>query len=319
MLDSFCYSMKHALVALTLILLAAQISGAGDLGGDSLRSFCMLLLNVSANTPQNATAVAPVDAAPASIQTRSTQYYGALAALASANQSIAKMLDAGLPTLRANDAYMAAEQWLEGQSALEEIGSKADYNFVLENVNQISQIESTAFAVQDDFNILSSRLGNATAGANLTYAIDLRDSALSEFRDERFDEAKNLIEQSYAEISSAETAAVHSQTLVESTRKNIESFLRENWQAMLGAFAVMCVLFFIFQKRIRRFMAISRMNSLMHEKEVLQSMLRELQRDYFEKGGVNEMTYHVKTKKFGDLIRNINRQIPLLKEELKRI
>ena len=31
------------------------------------------------------------------------------------------------------------------------------------------------------------------------------------------------------------------------------------------------------------------------------------------------MTYHVKTKKFGDLIRNINRQLPLMKEELKRI
>ncbi len=309
--------MKYGLPVLAFFLLSAQIFGAGDFGGDSLRSFCMLLLNVSANATQNST-VTEI-AAPPSIKTRSSGYYGAVAALASANQSIAAMADAGLPIARANDAYVAAVQWLEGQSALEEIGSRADYGFVLDNAEQIARLESTAFALRDDFKILGSRLGNATQGSNLTSALELRDSALSEFRDERFEEAKSLMEQSYAEISSAETAAVHSQTLVESTRKNVETFLRDNWQAIAGVFVAIGVLFFIFQKRIRRFVVSARINSLMHEKEVIQSMLRELQRDYFEKNGVTEMTYHVKTKKFGDLIRNINRQLPLMKEELKRI
>ena len=55
------------------------------------------------------------------------------------------------------------------------------------------------------------------------------------------------------------------------------------------------------------------------ERAVIEKLIRGMQREYFEKGGMNELSYHIKTKKFGDLIRNINRQLPLLKEELKRI
>lgn len=239
--------------------------------------------------------------------------------MVSANASIQKMANAGLPVIHARDLYLAAGQWLDGQSAKEEIGETSDYRFVSQNVQQILQLESSSFALQDEFNVLDLRLANATSGANLTAALALRDSALAEFRDERFDEAKTLIDQAYAEISSAEAEAVRSQTLLESTRKNVETFLRENWQTILAIIAVVCVLLFIFQKRIRRFLINSKINSLSREKVVLQGMLRDLQRDYFQHGSGNEMTYRIKTKKFADLIRNINRQLPMLKEELKRI
>lgn len=303
---------------LMVLLLLAPLFAAGDSGDAPLRSFCMRLLNIPA------TAQAQNDSnetifAPPNITTRSAEYYEAVNGLALANISVQKMANASLPVLRAFDTYVAAAQWLEGQSALEEIGGKADYRFVTDSVYQISQLSSTSFALKDELDVLSSRLANSTEGANLTAATALRDSARVEFRDGRFEEAKSLIEQSYAEISAAESEAIRSRTLVESTRKNIEMFIRDNWQKFALAFAAIAVVLFIFQKRIRRFLVSSKINSLMHEKEVLQGMLRSLQRAYFEGGTVNEMSYHIKTKKFGDLIRNINRQLPLLKEELKRI
>ena len=310
--------MKQLLAALVIALLISPLFASGDAGDAPLRAFCMRLLNAADNsTVANATN----ETAPAmQLNTNRTgAYYAAAAALAEANVSINRMEYAGLPTLRARDAYVAAAQWLDGQAALEEIGSKADYSFVLDSANQISTMEKTSFSIKDELDVLGIRLANATEGANLTSATALRDSARAEFVDGRFEEAKSLIEQSYSEISSAESAAIHSRTLVESTRKNIETFLRDNWQPIAAIAAALVVLLFLFQKRIRRFMLTSKYNSLLHEREVLQGMLRELQKNYFDRGTVNEMSYHIKTKKFGDLIRNINRQLPLLKEELKRI
>ena len=305
---------------LVVLLLLAPVFAAGDANDAPLRTFCMRLLNISNTTPapaQNDTGAAIF--APPNITARSAGYYAAVDSLAQANLSIKRMANASLPILQAFDIYVAAAQWLEGQSALEEVGGAPDYGFVADSAAQIASLESSSFALKDEFQVLSSRLANATEGANLTSAIALRDSALSEFHDGRFEEAKTLIDQSYSAINSAESEAIRSKTLVESTRKNIESFLRDNWQAILACFAAGALIIFAFQKRIRRFAVSSKMNSLMHEKEVLQGMLRKLQRDYFEAGTVNEMSYRIKTKKFGDLIRNINRQLPLLKEELKRI
>ena len=83
--------------------------------------------------------------------------------------------------------------------------------------------------------------------------------------------------------------------------------------------AALAIFFFLFQKQIRRFLINARIKALSAERGVLESMIKSLQKEYFESGKVNELSYHIKTKKFGDLIRNINRQLPMLKEELRKL
>ncbi len=61
------------------------------------------------------------------------------------------------------------------------------------------------------------------------------------------------------------------------------------------------------------------MRSRAGERMVLETMLQGLQKDYFQHGKINDLSYHIKTKKYSDLIRAINRQLPLLREELKKL
>jgi len=68
--------------------------------------------------------------------------------------------------------------------------------------------------------------------------------------------------------------------------------------------AALLIIFFLFQKQIRKFLLNARLKSLMRERGVIESMLKSLQKDYFEKKSVTELTYRVKTKKYGDIIRN---------------
>ena len=44
-----------------------------------------------------------------------------------------------------------------------------------------------------------------------------------------------------------------------------------------------------------------------------------VQKDYFQYGKIAEGEYNIKTKKFAELIRDIDRQVPLMQEELAKL
>ena len=45
-------------------------------------------------------------------------------------------------------------------------------------------------------------------------------------------------------------------------------------------------------------------------------MVKKIQKDYFEVGNVAENDYTIKTKRYAEIVRDIDRQIPLLYEQL---
>jgi hypothetical protein len=309
---------RSALFILVALLLASTpLFAADDVNSPGLRVFCQKLLNIDANASNDSASNGTVASLPN--VTLGAKNNETLARLGAANDSVARMREAGLPYLRANDLLEIAQQWYDGQTAIELSGTTPDYTFSLQKVSEILAIEQNSFAVDDDLKALLVRMQGADKDANLLSANSLMAQAAQEFRDGRIEEAKTLINQAYDDVSNAESEAVHSRTMVESTRKNIETFLEENWRPILAAVLGVLVFSFVFQKQIRRFLLNAKLRSVMREREVIASMLRTLQKDYFEKKTMSELTYHVKTKKYSDIARNINRQVPLLKEELKKV
>lgn len=309
--------MRAYAVFFALLIISAQFA-AGDSPSEALRAFCMNMLGKNETAQQEAVEAEPLPAAQSNFS-HGANYYEALSGLSDANASVSRLRSAGLPFLQAQDTYLSALQWFEGQAALELIGGQAEYGYAFERVRQIKDMERSTFSTSDELSALSQRLAGASQDANLTRAAELFLSAKGEFSDGRLEEANSLVDQAYQEISDAESQAALSNTLLQSAQRNIETFLKENWQNIAAAATIIAILLFAFQKRIRRFLVRSRINSLTAERAVLENMLRTLQMEYFDKRSISEMSFHVKTKKFGDLIRNINRQLPLLKEELKRI
>jgi len=251
--------------------------------------------------------------------TYSSQYYSALAGLREANLSVQNMMRSGLPYAQSQDLYQVALQYFSGQAALEAVGQKADYSFVLGNTAQIKSIEQQATEVSDDLKALDTRLAGVAQDVNITAAKADANSAHKEFNDGRFEEAKPLINSAYDKATQAEAEATRSKALLESTRRTLEVFLQDNWQTIVAIVVAAAVIFFIFQKQIRRFSINTKISALTAERGVLEGMIKDLQKDYFDTGKINELSFHIKTKKYGDLIRNINRQLPLLKEELKKL
>jgi len=52
-------------------------------------------------------------------------------------------------------------------------------------------------------------------------------------------------------------------------------------------------------------------------KDSIRNLTAKTQQDYFEKQDLSEITYKTRITKYAELIRDINRQIPLLNEKLE--
>jgi len=313
--------LRQSQAVLFVLLLIANVAFAADANNPGLTAYCEKLLGV--NDTANATADNELNETPIQIVIVNI-CYGAkhnetLMKLDATNTSITKMQKDGLPSQNAADLYMLARQWFDGQEAIELASGRPNYVFALQKITEINELEQSTYQVNDDLKALTERLSVADSEADLSATKTLVADAAQEFKDGRIEKAKTLIAQAYDEVTKAESQAVHSRTIDESARRTIENFLMDNWRTIVYITAASLVIFFLFQKQIRKMLVNARMKSLTHEKSVIESMLKSLQKDYFEKKTVTELTYRVKTKKYGDIIRNINRQMPLLKEELKRI
>jgi len=312
------FAMQRIYVLFVLSIIAGAVFAADDYN-PGIRAYCERLLGTGAIA--NATeeiAETPVQIIIVNI-TFGAKHNDTLARLNAANESVAKMREGGLPSQNAADLYGLAEQWFYGQEAIELSGGRPNYDFALQKVAEIADLEQNTYSVNDDLKALADRIGAADPGADLTATKSLVADATQEFKDGRIDRAETLINQAYDEVTKAESQAVHARTIGESARRTIENFLADNWQAFAYAAAAGIAIFFLFQKQIRKALVDARTRSLLHEKTVIESMLKNLQKDYFEKKSVTDLTYRVKTKKYGDIIRNINRQLPLLKEKMKQI
>ena len=82
--------------------------------------------------------------------------------------------------------------------------------------------------------------------------------------------------------------------------------------------AVLFIVYLVTKSRIEKFLIKRKIKKLGIEERVLKELIAKTQKDYFEKGTVSEGNYNIKMKKFSELIRDIHREVPLLKEELEK-
>lgn len=104
-----------------------------------------------------------------------------------------------------------------------------------------------------------------------------------------------------------------------STTKTIKNFLINNWLTILISFILGIFVYILFKNRFYFFKTKNKINKLEKESRTIQELLKQSQKEYFEKGKMSEATYRIRINKFSELMRDIDRQIPLLKADLARL
>ena len=258
----------------------------------------------------------------------SNESINAQKAIEKAGNDIAEMQSKEIPILRVNESLTEAIQFYSGQVLLEENNKTGNYKLVMDNALKIEKIKEKAIKASDELKIFREAYENAKKENNLSsMESDYNEIELS-FTEERFEDTLLLIDAAYNKISDLEASQTALKLFYDTTSRTLQQFFIDNWNSLLSGkfyksvyfyFFVFFILILIFWTTLKKLSVGSKMKHLMLQKATLNSLIKKMQYDYFKLKKISEIEYKVKTDRFKEMIRDIDRQIPLLKETLAKL
>lgn len=236
--------------------------------------------------------------------------------LSQAEKDITEMAEKNIPISRVNETYQEALQLYSAQLALEEKGGRADYKLVISYTSDINSIKKTAIQASDELIIFKDTYEEAEKHANLSEMQEEYNSILLSFKDERFEDTLELIKKGYDRISEIQSSQTALNSLYLATSRSIKNFFIKNWIKITIFCSVILFLILIFWNNFKKLMFRIKLNNLFIQKRAINKLLKNMQEGYFKTKKLSESEYNIKLKKFKELIRDIDRQIMVLKEDM---
>lgn len=235
--------------------------------------------------------------------------------IALAEENALSLQNEGLQTVRYNDTLLLAKEYYKAAVEAEQNGQEQDYQSVKDKLNELSEIKSNAFKTLDELHALRLTI-DQNNDINLTSVEEIYSRAEEELKNERYEKSLELIDSDYQKISELKALDTKLKAFYSATSKTIGYFFKTWWKeiiyAVLGTFLFLLITY----RQISRSILKSKIKNLERRKESVRNLIAETQKLYFSKGSMSDTDYEIRTKKYAELIRDINRQIPLLKEEL---
>ncbi len=231
-----------------------------------------------------------------------------------------EMQEDGFNIVRMNDTLKAARQIYEGQMNIK-TESLRDFTLIDSYMEEIDSLKAQGYITKDEITYVYGiyddiKLENPQI--DLTDAETIIEEMQFGFDSERYDEAYDLAKEAYSKLVEIEGQYTALNLAYKTTTQTLKSFFVNNWMTILIVLVVALILYLIIKNRLRIILIRFKLKKLARESQVLEELIKTTQKDYFENDKMSESTYRIRIKKFSDLMRDINRQIPLLKEELAK-
>lgn len=248
--------------------------------------------------------------------TPSNESVQAKESIENAEKDILEMISKNIPINRLNETYQEALQLYSAQLALEEKGTTADYKLVVENTLKISSIKKTAIEARDELEIFKETFRNAEKEANLSEMQEEYNQIILSFNEERFEDTSELIKKGYDSISEIQSSQTAVNAVYLATSRTVKYFFIQNGLKIVIIGGIALFLLLIFWTTLTKLRMRIKLNNLIVQKKAINGLIKEMQESYFKSKKISESEYNIKLKKYEELIRDINRQIMVLKEEI---
>lgn len=227
-----------------------------------------------------------------------------------------ELLVEGFNIERANGTLAQAQAFYDDTIAKR----KKDFSMVVSLCDSIKELEELAHNSLIEFSALKEFYNDSiTSDMNTTDVNKIIAEIGEEIANERYEKVEALVDRGYEAVINLRASYGALEVLKRNTRNFIIRFFAENWKPKLIIFSILVLLFFLLRKRMMVAFILRKIEKLEIRRNTLKELIRQTQKDYFEYGKLPEGTYNIRTKKFAELIRDIDRQTPLLKEELAKL
>ena len=182
---------------------------------------------------------------------------------------------------------------------------------------KVAEIKDTAVRVSGLIDIAEGRIYDLSLrGFDVTDAQQIFDSALAEFKIDNYAEAEKTINQLITTLDEMEAS--------ESIKRTGEAFSLDILPALLDYLWLIIVMFLLLliaglrmKNTYRKSRAMAKIRRLENEKNSLKEKLKEIQKNYFEKGSVSKMDYDVILEKNSRRLDGIKSELLALKEKAR--
>jgi len=197
------------------------------------------------------------------------------------------------------------------------LGRKGDYSQVFKKTERVEEIAEQAFIVKDELEVFLIFYEDFSENINVSSMDEDYRKIIRSFEEERFSETLDLIEEGYQKLYDLEASQTALKTFYDSTSQSIEKFLKDNWKVISILLVSLVVLYLVFKRAINSFFIRRKIESLKFRKESILNLIKTTQKSYFEKGKMSAEQYKIKVKKFEEMIRDIDRQLPVLRARVR--
>ncbi len=231
-----------------------------------------------------------------------------------------ELIENNLSYQRVEDNLNNAQDIYDAQIILLEKGNEVDFSLILPYCEEISKVRNLAFDAIDEYssllkfyNISITSEMNSSTIESILYEIQ------QEIESERYENVPDLVDKAYQEIGNVKSSHTTLNLFYDATTRGVKRFFQENGLVFLIVVFLILFLFLLFNKKISSRIIEKKINNLELRRKTLQELIKKTQLDYYQKGTISEGNFSLRTKKFAEFIRDIDREIPLLKEELAKL
>jgi len=234
---------------------------------------------------------------------------------------IKELSDNGFNTNRVADDLTQAKTLYEAQKLLEERKKTSDYTSVLFYTKDIETVKDKAYQAKDQvFNLEQeySALKQKADANNLD--ISSITASMNQIRQDMTDERYEIVLQNIPDLErtiiDTDAGMTTLNVFYNSVSKGVKQFFIDNYLTLLITLLVIVILGIFYKLKFYKYILKYKLNKLETEKSVLKGLIAKSQKEYFNEGKIAESTYHARITRYSEMVRDIERQIPLIKEEL---
>ncbi len=226
----------------------------------------------------------------------------------------------GFNVLRINDILKDTRQIYDVQIILKTKGRKTDFSRVFQYEEEVSRLKELAFQAKDELFSLEKSLEKLKEqGIDVSEGEKIIQEVKQRINNEEYEKAVELAESAREKIAEIESSSTGLKIFYRATKRTLLDLLKENYIGILSGVFILVLMYVLFRKRIMRFLIKRKIKKLELRKSNLKKLIQETQKQYFQDGAISEGIYNIRVKKFAELTRDIERQVPLLEEELAKL
>jgi len=248
----------------------------------------------------------------------SLEYGLAGSRLARVQRDIVGLRDNGFEVQRFADELFVIKQLFENNKNKEIEGEVASYTRLFEKVESLGDLIDRAKLVKDELATLKIAVEEAAKELDMGPAQEMYLQAEQEFSDQRYEKAIEIVDKTYEKILELQSFEAKTSAIYSATSKSLVTFIIDNWDIIAAILAIPIIIFLIFRKKIKRATLAKKINQNELEIDVLKNEIKNTQQRYFIGGGLSESEYMIKMNIYSEKIRDLNKDIALLQEELAR-